>query len=354
MPSRKRNRELYKNDCTEDKSIGKEDDLKSPPSSESVSKYEFISTISEGSSGIVYKAKNKDTGDVYALKRLFESEYYEDDVSQISPLDLREIRMLRAIKHRNVVSIHNIVLGKNGEVFIAMEYVEHELKRLLDTKRNLSISQVKSIMQQLLRAISCMHSNGIMHRDLKTSNLLLTSQGILKICDFGLAREFSSDSSQYSPDVSTLWYRAPEVLLGGSYSNSIDIWSAGCIFAELVLNMPLFHGASGEIAMVDKIFQILSTPNETTWPGFSDLPYVRRFNWKRYENGTLADTLFDESSCMMLSKTGVELLSKMLSCNPSTRISARDALSLEWFQEVPLPEPAFSESIERDSTRGSH
>jgi cell division cycle 2-like protein len=131
-------------------------------------------------------------------------------------------------------------------------------------------------MQQLLRGVAHLHANWILHRDLKTSNLLISHRGILKIADFGLAREYGSPLKQYTQLVVTLWYRSPELLLGAKdYSTAIDMWSCGCIFAELMTQKALFPGKS-EIEQIKKIFQLLGTPNEGVWEGYSQLPIVQK------------------------------------------------------------------------------
>ncbi|VVD03579.1 unnamed protein product [Leptidea sinapis] len=168
------------------------------------------------------------------------------------------------------------------KIFIVMDYVEHDLKSLMETMRNKKQvflpGEVKCLMTQLLRAVHHLHDNWILHRDLKTSNLLLSHKGILKVGDFGLAREYGSPLRQYTPIVVTLWYRAPELLLCcKEYSTPIDMWSVGCIFAEFVTMNPLFPGKSED----------LGTPSELLWPGYKDLPAVQKMTFAEHPPGGL-------------------------------------------------------------------
>nr|CAI5848543.1 unnamed protein product [Callosobruchus analis] len=168
---------------------------------------------------------------------------------------LREINTLLKGQHPNIVTVREIVVGSNmDKIFIVMDYVEHDLKSLMETMR-----QIKCLLKQLLTAVAHLHDNWILHRDLKTSNLLLSHKGILKVGDFGLAREYGSPLKAYTPIVVTLWYRAPELLLcAKEYSTPIDIWSVGCIFAELLLMNALFPGKS-EVDQLNRIFKVNNT-----------------------------------------------------------------------------------------------
>jgi len=132
-------------------------------------------------------------------------------------------------------------------------------------------------MQQLLSGVEHMHEEYVIHRDLKTSNLLLSHNGVLKIADFGLAREYGDPLKPYTPIVVTLWYRSPELLLGTKlYSTAVDMWSVGCIFGEFLKLKPMFRG-EGEIDQLNKIFMEIGTPNEAIWPGYNELPGVKKF-----------------------------------------------------------------------------
>lgn len=183
-------------------------------------------------------------------------------------------------------------------------------------------------MFQLIKGVAYLHSNRILHRDLKSQNILVDAEGFnIKIADFGLSRIVSVPSRPYTHEVVTLWYRAPEVLLGmETYSFAIDIWSVGCIFAELIMKEPLFRGQS-EIDQILKIFRVVGTPNEDAWPGIEDLPFYLSSlpQWKPQSLQSL--TKSSDSNA-------IDLLSKMLRCDPSRRIMANDALNHKYFSDV--------------------
>ena len=190
-----------------------------------------------------------------------------------------------------------------------------------------------------------MHKNNLMHRDLKTSNLLYKNEGgVLKICDFGLARRFEEPVKQYTNLVCTLWYRSPEILLGcGKYTKSMDMWSAGCIFAEFILQDPLFVG-QGELDQIDKIFKILGNPNAKNMPKFTECKMyegISKVLKKKNNKNRLRDKFpmvpMDEDDNIFLSESGLDLLQKMLAYNPEERISAEQALQHPWFAEEPVP-----------------
>lgn len=223
----------------------------------SVEEFLCLNRIEEGTYGVVYRARDKRTNEIVALKRL----KMEKEKEGFPITSLREINTLLKGQHPNIVTVREIVVGSNmDKIFIVMDYVEHDLKSLMETMKHKEQSffpgEVKCLTQQLLRAVAHLHDNWILHRDLKTSNLLLSHKGILKVGDFGLAREYGSPLKQYTSLVVTLWYRAPELLLcSKEYSTPIDMWSVGCIFAEFLQMGPLFPGKS-EIDQLNRIFKV--------------------------------------------------------------------------------------------------
>ncbi|XP_058093921.1 cyclin-dependent kinase G-2-like isoform X2 [Magnolia sinica] len=239
----------------------------------SVHEFEKLNRIDEGTYGVVFRAKDKKTGDIVALKKV----KMEKEREGFPMTSLREINILLSFHHPSIVEVKEVVVGSNlDSIFMAMEYMEHDLKGLMEVmKQPFSQSEVKCIMLQLLEGVKYLHDNWVLHRDLKTSNLLMNNRGELKICDFGLARQYGSPLKPYTPLVVTLWYRAPELLLGAKeYSTAIDMWSLGCIMAELLAKEPLFNGKT-EFDQLDKIFRTLGTPSEKIWPGFVKLPGVK-------------------------------------------------------------------------------
>lgn len=304
----------------------------------SVDEFERLNRIDEGTYGVVYRAKDKKTGEIVALKKV----KMEKEREGFPLTSLREINILLSLHHPSIVDVKEVVVGSSlDSIFMVMEYMEHDLKALMETmKKPFTQSEVKCLMLQLLHGVKYLHDNWVLHRDLKTSNLLLNNQGELKICDFGLARQYGSPLKPYTHLVVTLWYRAPELLLGAKqYSTAIDMWSLGCIMAEMLCKEPLFNGKT-EVDQIDKIFRILGTPNEMIWPGFSKLPGVK-VNFVKHQFNNLRNKFQSPTTSYMgkpdLSESGLDLLNKLLTYDPAKRISADAALNHEWFREVPLP-----------------
>eukprot|EP00164_Ancoracysta_twista_P011036 GFYU01016859.1.p2 GENE.GFYU01016859.1~~GFYU01016859.1.p2 ORF type:complete len:245 (-),score=54.56 GFYU01016859.1:4-738(-) len=200
----------------------------------SVDNFRRLNHIQDGAYGAVFRAEDMTTGKIVALKKI-----KMDKEREGFPLtSLREVNLLLSCKHPNILEVKEVVVGSNMySIFLVMEYMEHDLKSLLDEmKQTYLASEVKCLMLQLLSAMEYLHDNWILHRDLKSSNLLLNNKGVMKVADFGLARMYGDPIKPYTPVVVTLWYRAPELLLGTeTYSTAVDMWSVGCIFGELEL-----------------------------------------------------------------------------------------------------------------------
>lgn len=299
----------------------------------SVEEFQCLNRIEEGTYGVVYRARDKTTDEIVALKRL----KMEKEKEGFPITSLREINTLLKGQHPNIVTVREIVVGSNmDKIFIVMDYVEHDLKSLMETmrakKQVFLPGEVKCLMTQLLKAVHHLHDNWILHRDLKTSNLLLSHKGVLKVGDFGLAREYGSPLRQYTPVVVTLWYRAPELLLCcKEYSTHIDMWSVGCIFAEFIAMNPLFPGKS-EADQLNRIFKDLGTPSELVWPGYNELPAVQRMAFADHPPGGLRQRIGPD----LLSESGLSLLQGFLTYNPVRRLTADAALEHAYFKENPV------------------
>lgn len=317
----------------------------------SVDCYARIGKIDEGTYGVVSKARDKVTGDIVALKQVKMS---ADVCHEGFPVTaLRETNVLLALSHPNIVSVREMVVGSTPDkIFMVMDYAEHDLKSVMEHKLTQPFlqSEVKYLLQSLLRAVAYMHERWYIHRDLKTSNLLYDRDGRLRVCDFGLARKYGSPLRSYTQLVVTLWYRAPELLLGATtYSTAVDMWSVGCIFGELLLLAPLFPGR-GELDQLDQIFQVLGAPTAATWPDMdATCPSAQNVRWSKYSKQSklrdtfpLASAAFASTSrssrgACALSTTGLDLLARMLAVDPKQRISANDALAHPYFREAPAP-----------------
>jgi cell division cycle 2-like protein len=274
---------------------------------------------------------------------------------------LREISLLLQLRHENIVNVREVVIGSDlNKIFVVMDYMDHTLRDLNEFRaRPFSVSEVKCLMLQILSGIKYLHDNWVIHRDLKTSNILMDNKGNLKICDFGMARKYGSPLRPYSPVVVTLWYRAPEVLLGAkTYGPAVDMWSVGCIFVELLTKEVLFPG-EGEMDQLRRIFQELGLPNENRWKGYSELPVVQRFRFNGPSQSSLHKR-FQKASASnpepLLSELGMDLLSRLLEYDPEQRITAEEALNHPYFTEHPLPKsklmmPTFPTDIHETGNR---
>ena len=231
--------------------------------------YEKLERLGEGTFGVVHKARHRDTGEVVALKKM----RLEGEDDGVPATALREIAILRELKHPNVIELQH-VFHTDKSLYLAFEYCDSDLKQYMRSINNkLSAKAVMSYCWQLLNGLTWCHSHRIFHRDLKPQNVLVDpKKGSLKLADFGLARAFTVPLRTYTHEVVTLWYRAPEILLGAKqYSCPVDMWSIGTIIPEMVTGHPLFPGDS-EIDEIFKIFRLLGTPNEMLWQGVSQLP----------------------------------------------------------------------------------
>lgn len=245
----------------------------------SVENYQRLSFIDQGTYGLVFKAKCRETGEVVALKQVKLGQLTSKVGFPVTAL--RETNILLFLHHPNIVAVKEMVVGSSTDkIFMVMEYCGHDLRACIQQSRqSFSIAEIKQLLIQLCSALEYMHENWIIHRDLKTSNLLYTN-GKLSICDFGMARKYSDPILPYTKEVITLWYRPPEILLGApTYSTPVDIWSAGCIMGELISGKPLFPG-EGELDQISKIFTVLGAPSEAIWPGCSSLPHLNKISYR--------------------------------------------------------------------------
>lgn len=283
-------------------------------------KYQKTEKLGEGTYGTVYKARVKGTSTFVALKKI----KVEAEDEGVPSTAIREISLLKELNHPNVVRLLEVIHSENT-LYLVFEFLSQDLSKYQSSvQTSLDPMLIKSYMYQLLKGIAFCHSHRILHRDLKPQNLLIDRSGAIKLADFGLARAFGIPVRAYTHEVVTLWYRAPEILLGGrQYACPVDVWSIGCIFAEMANKRALFPGDS-EIDELYKIFFVLGTPNEVLWPGVSELPdFKDTFPvWSRQNLAVVVPSL--EAS-------GVHLLEQMLTYEPAARISAKAALLHPYF-----------------------
>ncbi|KAG5464614.1 hypothetical protein GH5_00063 [Leishmania sp. Ghana 2012 LV757] len=294
-------------------------------SRDSLDRYNRLDVLGEGTYGVVYRAVDKVTGQYVALKKV-RLDRTEEGIPQTA---LREVSILQEFDHPNIVNLLDVICS-DGKLYLVFEYVEADLKKAIEKQEGgYSGMDLKRLIYQLLDGLYFCHRHRIIHRDLKPANILLTSGNVLKLADFGLARAFQVPMHTYTHEVVTLWYRAPEILLGEKhYTPAVDMWSVGCIFAELARRKVLFRGDS-EIGQLFEIFQLLGTPvdAEGSWPGVSRLPDYRDVfpKWTAKRLGQVLPELHPDA---------IDLISKMLKYDPRERISAKEALQHPWFSDL--------------------
>jgi len=288
-----------------------------------LAKYEMQEKLGEGTYGVVYKARDRETGEIVALKKI----RLDSEDEGVPATSIREICLLKDLQQAYIVRLHEVLYCKN-RLYLVFEFVDFDLKKYIDSINGpMSPKLVQSYLFQMLVALNFCHSRRVLHRDLKPQNLLIDKKGTLKLADFGLGRAFAVPLRSFTHEVVTLWYRAPEILLGGKlYATPVDMWSVGCIFAEMVTKNPLFPGDS-EIDQLYRIFRVLGTPNEEVWPGVVDLPnYKTTFpHWRSTDIAR---------SVPGLDANGCDLLSKMLAYDPAKRISAQAAMKHPYFDNL--------------------
>jgi len=292
------------------------------------------SVVGSGTYGKVFKAVHVYTKSLVALKKI----RMEGERDGFPVTAVREIKLLQSLKHQNIVNLQEVMVEKN-DCFMVFEYLSHDLTGLLNHPSfKLEPAHKKHLAKQLFEGLDYLHRRGVLHRDIKAANILVSSDGLLKLADFGLARFYAKRRQlDYTNRVITIWYRSPELLLGETqYGPAVDIWSAACVLVEIFTRHAIFPGDGSEISQLEKIYAILGTPNKVDWPGLIDMawfellrPTVRRAN-------VFADKYKDR-----LTPAAYDLLEAMFQYDPAKRPSASDVLEHPYFTvEEPKPRQA--------------
>ena len=297
-----------------------------------INHYRIVDFINSGSYGRVYKASHEKSKEVVAIKEIT---FRRKRDGTIPVSILREISYLTESNHPNIVKkfATGMIPGIQDVICILMEYMEYDLSSFMSVT-DLSIPQVKKFMRDLLNGVDYLHQKDLMHRDLKPGNLLLDTDGQLKLADFGFVRMTldEDDDTPLTPRVQTQWYRAPEILLSANrYNQAIDIWSIGCIMAELLSGAVLFKGHS-EIDQFFKILELLGTPSHQDWPAFETL--CGNLSIPTHTGKSLASTIRSSPlACEDISDAAFHLLGMFLRMDPEKRTTCRDALTHHWISQ---------------------
>ncbi|KAL4465742.1 hypothetical protein ABPG72_015143 [Tetrahymena utriculariae] len=302
-----------------------------------IGEFTQIHQLGEGTFGKVYKAQDKKTNEIVAVKQV----KIHDEREGFPVTSVREIKLLSELQnHPNIVQFKEVVVGQNqNSIFLIFEYCQMDIANLIfrmDQEREyFSESEIKCIILQLLNGVQHMHKQYQMHRDIKLSNVLINDKGVVKIADFGLAREYNQPNKPYTPKVVTLWYRSPELLLEmEQYTTTIDIWSVGCVLAELLnKGQPIFPGDT-EMKQFQLICELIGYPTRYEWNEYYSQvkKEVRKEleKFSHFKTNNLQKQLRCSENCL-------KLLQKMLAWDPKKRISAEKAMSHPYFSENPKP-----------------
>ncbi|KAK7478749.1 hypothetical protein BaRGS_00029960 [Batillaria attramentaria] len=318
--------------------MSKYDDLKFP-FCEDESKFEKLAKIGQGTFGEVFKARDRKTKRLVAMKKVL----MENEKEGFPITALREIKILQLLKNENVVNLLEICRTKvtpynrfKSTFYLVFEFCEHDLAGLLSNVNvKFTLGEIKKVMQQLLNGLYFIHSNKILHRDMKAANILITKNGVLKLADFGLARAFSVSSKglRYTNRVVTLWYRPPELLLGErNYGPAIDQWGAGCIMAEMWTRSPIMQGNT-EQHQLQLISQLCGSITPEVWPGVEKLELYDKLELPKGQKRKVKERL----KHYMKDQYALDLLDRLLCLDPVKRIDTDSALNHDFFWNDPMP-----------------
>ncbi|RKP36935.1 negative regulator of the PHO system [Dimargaris cristalligena] len=291
------------------------------------SRYKRSDKLGEGTYATVYKGEDTQNGAIVALKDI----HYDPEEGTPSTA-VREIALMKELRHDNIVRLLHVEQTENNLVMV-FEFMDKDLKKYMDTVGTpgtgaLDAGVIRRFMFHLLQGLAFCHDRRVLHRDLKPQNLLISKTGVLKLADFGLARSTGIPVTTFSNEVVTLWYRAPDVLLGSkNYDTTIDMWSVGCIFAEMYTGRPLFPGNNAD-DQINRIFRVLGTPTYQTWPLLPELPNAKSKTFTHHNPVPLPSVL------PMMDHLAIDLLSRLLRYEPSQRIGAKEALMHPYFSEL--------------------
>lgn len=288
--------------------------------------------VGQGAYGTVYQAKDNRTGETVALKEIRIDSHQEG----VPAAAIREVSLLKVLRHKNIVKLLD-VCQTEVHLILVFEYIDQDLRKYLDHYESTGLDQrtIQRFLRDLLTAMDFCHDQDVLHRDIKPQNLLISRNKDLKVADFGLGRSFGIPIKNLSHEVVTLWYRSPDVLLGSrQYGTTVDMWSVGCVFAEMVTCSPLFPGKNDAEQLL-LIFKFLGSPNVEVWPSMNSYPNSTNMLSKvefRENLKPACESVFSTPAYERIGPQGIDLLRRMLKYEPSQRISAKEALNHPYMQ----------------------
>ncbi|KAJ5280329.1 hypothetical protein N7478_005701 [Penicillium angulare] len=292
------------------------------------------SVIGAGTYGKVFKGIHVFTKREVALKKI----RMEGEKDGFPVTAVREIKLLQHLRSHNVVSLLEVMVERN-ECFMVFEYLSHDLTGLINHPGfSLTLAHKKDLAKQMFEGLNFLHHRGVLHRDIKAANILISNQGLLKFADFGLACFFSKTRQlDYTNRVITIWYRPPELLLGETrYGPAVDVWSAACVCMEMFTKKAVFPGDGGEISQLEKLYESLGTPTRAEWADFVEMPWFQLMRPHERKKRIFEDTYRDT-----LTPAALDMISSVFQYDPTKRPSAEQVLQHPYFlSEEPTPTQA--------------
>lgn len=292
------------------------------------------SVIGAGTYGKVFKGVHVYTQRKVALKKI----RMEGERDGFPVTAVREIKLLQHLRNHNVVSLLEVMVERN-ECFMVFEYLSHDLTGLINHPSfSLTLAHKKDLAKQMFEGLSYLHHRGVLHRDIKAANILISNTGQLKYADFGLARFFSKRRQlDYTNRVITIWYRPPELLLGETrYGPGVDVWSAACVCMEMFTKKAVFPGEGSELSQLDKIYNCLGTPTRTEWPDLVEMPWFQLMRPTERKK-----RVFEEHYRDILTPAALDMITQIFQYDPDKRPSADELLQHPFFvSEEPAPQQA--------------
>ncbi|KAG8665733.1 hypothetical protein FPOAC1_010534 [Fusarium poae] len=302
------------------------------------------SVVGSGTYGKVFKGLNVYTKGMVALKKI----RMEGERDGFPVTAVREIKLLQSLRHVNIVNLQEVMVEKN-DCFMVFEYLSHDLTGLLNHPTfKLEAAQKKDLAKQMFEGLDYLHTRGVLHRDIKAANILVSNEGVLKIADFGLARFYAKRHQlDYTNRVITIWYRSPELLLGETkYTAAVDVWSAACVMVEIFDRNAIFPGDGTELNQLEKVYNVMGTPSLREWPSLVEMP------WFELMRPTVKKkSIFEEKYREKMSPAAFELLSAMFHYDPVKRPSAAEVLQHTYFTEE---EPSARQATELSTHNDWH